>query len=140
MLGPKYFLHTSSKKVNNSRCVRKGKGGREGGSGGTDKGESYTHKHSTAHAHTNACRTCTPLTHALTLAHTHFHLHLHSQSHSLTHSHTQEEKVKELHETILPPLLQQLNYMVETNNFAKGWIWGDKVYTYAEREEGGVCG
>ena len=27
--------------------------------------------------------------------------------------------------------------MVESNNFAKGWIWGDKVYNY-DLERGGV--
>ena len=29
--------------------------------------------------------------------------------------------------------------MVESNNFAKGWIWGDKVYNY-DREERDGCG
>ena len=81
-------------------------------------------------------RTCTPLAHTLTLAH--LHIHTLTYTHTHTHTHTQEEKVKELHEAILPPLLRQLNHMVESNNFAKGWIWGDKVYTYDEREEG-VC-
>ena len=114
-------------------CEINDKGWREGG---TDKGKSYTHEHTPS--------TCTHLhilTHTLTLAHSHIHTlpytHIHTRAH--THTHTQEEKEKELHETILPPLLQQLNHMVESNNFAKGWIWGDKVYTY-EREEGGVCG
>ena len=116
-------------------CEIKGNG-REGGREGRTR-EKVTHTNTrTAHAHTNACRTCKPLAHALTrtlslsLALTCTHTHTRS------HIHTQEEKVKELHEAILPPLLRQLNHMVETNNFAKGWIWGDKVYTYDEREEG----
>ena len=134
-------------------CEINDKGWREGG---TDKGESYTHEHTPStcthlHSHTHT-RTLThshsplhaPAHHSLTHSHSHTHTFTLSLTltHTLarTHKHTQEEKEKELHETILPPLLQQLNHMVESNNFAKGWIWGDKVYTYAEREEGGVCG
>ena len=113
-------------------CEIKDKGWREGG---TDKGGSYTYKHT----HSTCTCTCTHLhtTHSLTLAHLHSHSLL---TITYTHTtHTQEEKVKELHEAILPPLLRQLNYMVESNNFAKGWIWGDKVYD-REREGVGVGG
>ena len=86
----------------------------------------HVHLHAPAHhSHTRTHTRTRTLTLTLTITHTHTH----------THTHTQEEKVKELHEAILPPLLRQLNHMVESNNFAKGWIWGDKVY---DRERGGV--
>ena len=76
---------------------------------------SSSHTYACTHAYTHS------LSLALTLTHTYSTLNTHT---------IQEEKIKELHESILPPFLGQLNQMVESNNSVNGWIWGDKVYNY----------